>query len=348
MINMVVGGVPEKKGNNQNKVKRIIRKPDILTYKNHPKKSNKRTKKSSIDANTTQQLIILIARYLISNKSWKNTMETITKLLSDFFNSSYRSALTKGTPDNECSKAKQIAERTNTTTTNTIHDITNYKGSNERNNPYPIKKYPNINSFSSIKGNDGKIIKQNFIPTYIGSCGNCWLCGLEVRFFKNNDYVTGCGECEHIGAIIASFLAGMLTTADIDAKIIYAYGISHVYCNRKKSNTISVMFNSKTALWQIDTDGVEKIVSAIMDVSDVTHESEYDSIFKSELSAKIQILNSSSSSSSSSNFRDVRTAEITKVSDDWCKAANIEIQPQPNSKVVKAKVVKAHNVLLFL
>lgn len=95
-------------------------------------------------------------------------------------------------------------------------------------------------------------------------CGVCHLCGQSVYAYGNDNFITGCGECEHIGAIIASLFAGMLASQG-DPSMAYGYGLSHVQCNQAKSDLLSVIFNIKDLRWEYDNNGANSIAARILD-----------------------------------------------------------------------------------
>ena len=118
--------------------------------------------------------------------------------------------------------------------------------------------------------------KKLTIPIGKGTCGNCWMCGLPVHFYYDKNFVTNCGDCEHIGGIVAALLAGMLLST-MSSESHYNYGTSHVHCNRKKSEMISMRFDNDYNEWKYDEYGTNAIVKAIC--SDSVHESENDPEF---------------------------------------------------------------------
>jgi hypothetical protein len=89
---------------------------------------------------------------------------------------------------------------------------------------------------------------------------------------------TPCGDCEHVSAIMASYIAGMLKSGGF-AKFYWAsYYVACVECNRRKSNYIGVKLHS-TKGWEVDEDGVNAIVNAIFPEGGVEpHASEYNPI----------------------------------------------------------------------
>jgi hypothetical protein len=114
-----------------------------------------------------------------------------------------------------------------------------------------------------------KSSREPFGFTSVLDCGNCWLCGQKVYSYSNSDTNTACGECEHVGAITASFFAAMLLKPTTNLKnIIYGYGVSDVNCNQRKWDLISVRFNIKNDfLWNVDRKGAFDIATRIMNNS---------------------------------------------------------------------------------
>ena len=136
-----------------------------------------------------------------------------------------------------------------------------------------------------------------FRPESAVYCGKCWICRTDVMSYSgpsiqlyNNDIpdesgvpiqcTTPCGDCEHVSAVMASYIAGMLKSGGF-AKFYWAsYYIACVECNRKKSNYIGVKLHA-TRGWEVDDDGVDTILNSIFpeDGSKVTaHGLEYNPI----------------------------------------------------------------------
>jgi len=182
--------------------------------------------------------------------------------------------------DLECKIAAEIAKNEN------IKDsaVINYIDEKTRKNIQKEKmKKPNFrgdintNDGRPFDGNSKKDIKKKLtIPIGQGTCGNCWMCGLPVYFYYDKKFVTNCGDCEHIGGIVAALLAGMLLST-MSSESHYNYGTSHVHCNRKKSEMISMRFDNEENKWEYDEDGTDAIVKAIC--SETVHESENDPEF---------------------------------------------------------------------
>ena len=113
-----------------------------------------------------------------------------------------------------------------------------------------------------------------------GECGECWMCGLMVYYYVTRNYVTGCGECEHIGGIVASFLTGMLASSMRTIQM-HNYGTAHAHCNQQKSDTLSMKFNGAT--WEVDNGGINDIINSIIKgkkpYNSTPHGNEYDPEF---------------------------------------------------------------------
>ena len=282
------------------------------------KQKRQKTVQSSNGTKTTKEsleiLIHGIASQLIGNKTFENKLVSIKELLvGEFGVTFYRSVLVGGsTPDAECAKARGHARLTDYTSAPAY----NYKKLSERKvEGRKINTNENVFSKTLI---DKRQTTVPFKPTHIGDCGNCWLCGIKVSYYKNNDYVTGCGECEHIGAILASFLTGMLTSADLDIQK-YNYGTSHAHCNQRKSNTISMEFNVENGIWRKDSTNIKKLVDEIIVITDKRpfHANEYDFEFRKIFSDKIK--------ANKKKFENDIKTNIEYVTESWCDAANDSI-----------------------
>ena len=272
-----------------------------------------------------EKMMYAIGDVFISNKNFSNKIKTINKLLFGTLGKKVRDVVTGGsTPDTECKKAK---ERANTIGYNTAPAI-NYKHNTERQKNEGAQSVTgNIQTHAWTKNKDGKQTLVKFKVEKIGYCGECWLCGLNVNYYSGfdedgNGYVTSCGECEHIGAIIASFLTGMLTSADLDI-MAYNYGSSHVHCNQRKSNTISMQFTTN-GKWEYDKNGAGIIAGSIVDSP--MHNTEYDTIFKNEFNGKMK---------KKDKFKKNIIANIEGVTGEWCRVANSSIVGVDKKKKIK-------------
>lgn len=146
------------------------------------------------------------------------------------------------------------------------------------------------------------------------SAGPCWLCGQDVYIYIDGKNKTQCGECEHIGAITASLLAGMLKSQNFPWMILN-YGTSHVHCNQRKSDDITMNFvysqTEGTGNWKYDEKTTKGIIKNIF--SNSIHHTEYDYYFKEfhkdyenmSGAAKRKIIN-----------------DIKKTTETWCNTAN--------------------------
>ena len=107
--------------------------------------------------------------------------------------------------------------------------------------------------------------------------GKCWLCGNDVIFYCDGTNQTQGGQCEHIGAITASLLAGMLYKQNFKW-LVYNYGNSHTHCNQQKSDNISMDYNynegTGEVTWNYDNNKTERICKDILNGN--PHATEYD------------------------------------------------------------------------
>tara|TARA_B100000900_G_scaffold271781_1_gene232139 strand:+ start:3969 stop:5636 length:1668 start_codon:yes stop_codon:yes gene_type:complete len=160
-----------------------------------------------------------------------------------------------------------------------IHDIkreigTEVGSSHERPKIKDRTFIGNLNE--SIENDNSKTYKWGYV-----SAGPCWLCGVNVYLYVDGDNKTPCGECEHIGAITASILAGMLKSQNFPWMVLN-YGTSHVHCNQAKSDDITMKFVYNIAMgegeWKYDKDTTQRIVKNIFNTP--IHKNEYDPNFK--------------------------------------------------------------------
>ena len=218
-----------------------------------------------------------IAKMLVDGVSIKD----IGDYIRDYYDN-YREKFTHNDPDVECKKAAE------TVTSYDVSPVKLFKGFDERNelmnaedawDEYDLKANSDTTKLSidpPIKIKNGS--REIFYAIGKGYCGDCWICGIPVFFYFNNDRITGCGECDHIGGIVASLLSGMLTTSTTDKQIYkYNYGTCHVHCNRFKSDTLSMKFNTVHNEWVLDETGINDMVDAIADSK--IHSQEYDPEF---------------------------------------------------------------------
>lgn len=145
------------------------------------------------------------------------------------------------------------------------------------------------------------------------------MCGLPVYFYFNTNYITSCGECEHIGGIVASLLAGMLTTS-MKSEMAYNYGTSHTHCNRVKSDLLSMKYDNINDKWIVNNEGTNEIVSRI---KGEINGSEYDPLFIT----KYKTLNNNVIRQRINNY----TENV------WCLNANKIIKNENKNKLDAAK-----------
>jgi hypothetical protein len=292
----------KKTGNSKNS-KRTRKKTRFYTPE-VPKKKPQILKKreSTYTKESFEKMIFAIAAQFVGNKPFAKKLISINELLRGELGIKVRDVITGGTTaDNECKKAKKRGKS----------PAEHYKSEKERNQEISaVTVAKTIEPTTKIEV-DKKKIRIKFKAKTKGYCGDCWMCGLAVSYYKSDEYVTSCGECEHIGAITASFLTGMLTSADLDIQS-YNYGSSHVHCNQKKSDNISMEFNNGE--WKQSKQGIKIIVGKIVDSA--MHGSEYDPVFKEEFLNKLK---------KKSDFIYEITTNIEGVTDEWCKIANKSI-----------------------
>jgi hypothetical protein len=245
------------------------------------------------------------------------SISAITTVLCNV-NNKYREILTQNAkPDDECTKARD----------EDAHGLTQYKNAQERNEgaaaydvDAEVLNVPAVNGLKrpfylamvldKTKGKK-RMTSVPFTPTKMGNCGTCWLCNLPVHYYRQEDkgYIntTGCGDCEHVGAIVAAFLAGMLSNQGNPDQFKYNYHPSHPHCNKWKSNTIPMKFNKASGQWVLDQNGITTIAKDI--ANHPIHGSEYCPKFiKAYNEKKI-------------NVEKVKTY-INGPATEWCDAAN--------------------------
>jgi hypothetical protein len=213
--------------------------------------------------------------------------------------------------DLECKIAAEIAKNKNiedSVVINYIDEKTRKHIQNEKMKNTKFKGDINPKDGRPFDGNSKKDIKKKLTsPIGQGTCGKCWMCGQPVYFYYDKKFVTNCGDCEHIGGIVAALLAGMLLST-MSSESHYNYGTSHVHCNRKKSEMISMRFDNEENKWEYDEDGTDAIVKAIC--SETVHESENDP----EFVEKFHLLKKS---------KTIVKENIEDYTNDvWCPAAN--------------------------
>ena len=255
------------------------------------------------------------------------SISSITTVLCNA-NNKYREILTQNArPDDEC----KIARGAGAT------GLAEYKNAPERNigkdayivNP-AILNVPAVNGLKrpfylamvldKTKGKK-RMTSVPFTPSQMGDCGKCWLCNLPVHYYWQNDngYIntTGCGDCEHVGAIVAAFLAGMLSNQGNPDQFKYNYHPSHPHCNKWKSNTIPMMFNKTKGEWVHDPKGIATIAKDI--ATSPIHGSEYCPLFITAYNEKKITVE---------NVKNYIKGPAT----EWCTAANDSLTKYINQK----------------
>jgi len=195
----------------------------------------------------------------------------------------------------------------------------------EDNRPFNLQMIP-------ITENKKKRTKIYFDPAGKGYCGDCWLCGLPVYYYFNYENVTGCGECEHIGGIVASILSGLLTSI-IQQASWSNYGTSHPHCNQKKGDFLSMKFDRNINQWKVDEDGIDTIINNI-NVLDI-HDNEYDDEFMTDHIDKIQ--------NNLPQKRREMTIRIRNYTNQWCDVANQVLNIQSGTDYAK----RISNIILI-
>ena len=267
-----------------------------------------------------EYMMYAIASMLTSNNNFSHKLQAITKLFKDELGINlYRSILTGGNADSECKKARERGSLLgiNGPASGYIHATARSVGQGST-------SVTGVNTFMYSKDENKKMGKTNFTATGQGNCGRCWLCGLMVRYYLNSESVTSCGQCEHIGAIIASSLTGMLTSSNLNIQI-YNYGSSHVHCNQKKKNTISMKFDTNMVKWVHDREETNKMIKNIVDTP--MHGDEYDPSFRDEFKKSQQNI---------SHFKTRIRENIEFTTDNWINVANQSIRDVTKGRKMKA------------
>ena len=280
----------------------------------------------------------------------------------------YRNTLTKFSADDECSKALIRAidiraensplypEGKNNQYTDKNgrylmkNETTDYGSEQESSASYSVEVMK-----GSIKGN--KTITRKFNIEKRGHCGKCWLCGENVYYYKvttfepyyndeivwpddinptdtDDQYIgleTSCGQCEHIGAILASLAQGMFANSLRD-NMVYNYGPSHVHCNQKKSDTVTMQFNIETLKWEIDEINIREIVNRI--TLEQVHASEYDEEFIKKILPKLK----------EDENREKMISRIREVTTIWCEKANEELHQYGRKR---SEIIFSMAILIF-
>jgi len=263
-----------------------------------------------------------------------------------------RSAIAQSTPENECTKAINARIKYEIGDDDRITFYKNQAQINSETKAETLesakKDHPEVKVWTSKtnmllpdpgQGWKKRQMAVEFEPTTAVNCGECWICKTNVMSYRgnsNNWYdnddrqvapdtpdakqivgTTPCGDCEHVSAIMASYIAGMLTSAGF-AKVYWAsYYVACVECNRRKSNYIGVKLDATNG-WQVDNNGVNAIVDAIFPINGVEpHASEYNPI-RNALTANYN----SMSAVERTRFREEVSGYIVDGTRTWCEAAN--------------------------
>jgi hypothetical protein len=295
------------------------------------KRSNskqKAVKSANSNSNIALKIINDIAKMAVSGIEIDKITEYANANIND-----YRKTFTGGNPDAECKIARDTAIKLG----KNLSPVINYKHFRQRNNnalrltdenntfidensdeimniDENFNDYPNkienlvgegINTFHTQRADDSKkIIKVYFEAAGRGYCGDCWLCGLPVFYYFNHGNVTSCGECEHIGGIIASIISGMLASSILNISWIN-YGTSHAHCNQQKNQLLSMKFDKTSKKWEVDDDGINKIIEKI--IESPLHGKEYDPVFRNN---------------HNNLDYDEMSERITEYTEQWCDQAN--------------------------
>ena len=153
-----------------------------------------------------------------------------------------------------------------------------------------------------------------------GNCGNCWLCSEPVYFYKNGaGEFTGCGQCEHMGAIIGTIISYMTANLENNYNSAYGYATSHTWCNQVKTDILPMRFGESG--WIKDDDGIGEIAKRIMGIgiSSEWNYQEYDPLQWKRIYDWGQ-LNINSTEGQAAYTKIV--ASITAGTELWCRKAN--------------------------
>ncbi|MDA9072254.1 hypothetical protein N9K75_00110 [bacterium] len=269
-----------------------------------------------------------------------------------FGSKKYRGIVSDDNADNECTKAKIQLKKNPSDITNTekFNYLKFFKNKKQRQDIVMAdEKYSLAPNEQSLKGIDNpqQIIKlkdtvetiirvdnqdERFNAHWKGYCGTCWLCTLDVWFYagytnnknKTNGYVySTCGQCDHIGGLAASLLAGMFLKTDINPnKGKYNFGVSHGHCNMMKNKFLSMKFDNNR--WVLDTAGINNIIERIK-TSDL-HQSESNL----DLKNRLDLVNKA-----------VMERSIKNVTNLWCSEANNMLKAETGARIdVSVKIIK--------
>jgi len=255
----------------------------------------------------------------ITNKLTPAFTKAVSKHYPGMSASNWRSAVTKGSPQKECLDAKNQEIKNNPD--NQGHKLKEFEGNTlkalmEENDKsrYPVAAAPAIVN--------GKMTMVPFTPSHMRNCGECWLCGIQVKAFAGKKdeytYATPCGDCEHVSAVMASLLSKMLSSQG--GTFYKSYMPSCIDCNRTKSNFIGVQLTT-TGGWMVDDAGVDYMLYQIFgkfgELYTNTHEYEYNPD-RIQLTQDLLTYNELTYN----NFLKTRKESITNTIQEWCDAAN--------------------------
>jgi hypothetical protein len=295
-------------------------------------------------------LSLQVAKLFVeTNKSFEEISTFLQNKLGTDSYTEFRQKLAGSDTDAECKNAAKVA----TSPGSTECKCTGFINSSERNR-INEQNYDDVDGrvkwleqvdetddrpFNTLGVKIGILNSETKKYEYSGSAaGPCWLCNEPVYFYFDGEDKTGCGECEHVGSIMPSLFAGMLKKQNLSA-FIYNYGLSHVHCNQRKSNMVSMIFNHATLKWQHDQGGTSKIVNTILKGNKV-HASEYCPYFKDEFSKW------------KGKARHIKQSEmITKIKNHtvlWANKANDQLTEIGNSRDKIKNATKLVQAIQFM
>jgi hypothetical protein len=142
--------------------------------------------------------------------------------------------------------------------------------------------------------------------------GTCWLCGNPVWCYFNcpDGKKTSCGECEHKGAIWASFISCMLAAQSIK---FVAYANSHVHCNQTKTSIVGLRMNDNYQ-WTTNDEDIKYLTDEIMrprKSPTTLYATEYDSTLRRAIDETGET---------------VITSNIKRDYEAWCAEANSKLR----------------------
>ena len=176
-----------------------------------PKANKTPIQKSIKESITGVSIVKLMAKNIQSFIGTANCMQNLRKFFKE--RGGTRIGATRISSDAECGRAAETSRKISADSkilpslkTDDYIGIQNYKIFTERNNGISLivsneTVFSYLLKFDKTKKKN-RLIKTLFRASGRGYCGNCWLCGFPVYYYKNKDNVTGCGECEHKMSII--------------------------------------------------------------------------------------------------------------------------------------------------